>query len=511
MAEDKETTAAAKTNLTRVRLTRNNISVLGGFIALMSLVSILMLIAMDMLSGRDNPYLGILTYIIVPSFLVFGLVLIPVGMLWERRRRRKLAPDQIEPYPHLDLNNPRQRRRLLATVTALIVFLMISAGGSYQAYHYSESVGFCGQVCHTPMKPEFTAYQVSPHARVACVECHVGSGATWYARAKLNGAHQLVGVIFGDYPRPIPTPVKNMRPARETCEQCHWPEKYYGTQMKIFNHYGYDEANTLRQFRLLINVGGGSPTNGPVSGIHWHMNIANDISFISTDDHRQNISYVRQKDRYGNVVEYFGPGAQLTPEQIDSGEKRRMSCIDCHNRPTHIYLSPDQAINDSFSAGKLDVGLPYLKQQSVLALSQPYKSTDEAVGQIAASLDSYYKSKYPDVYANKGESIKQATREVQRIYQTYFFPEMKVNWQTYPNNVGHYYFQGCFRCHDGQHTSKDGKVIRSECNICHTVEGQTEGGRPVATNGTFSHPIDLSDKKWVNCTDCHTGKGLSTH
>src|SRR5205085_3287842 len=167
---------------------------------------------------------------------------------------------------------------MMSIIVILIVFLTISAGGSYQAYHFSESVAFCGTTCHTPMHPEYTAYQVSAHARVACVECHVGSGATWYARAKLNGAHQLYGVMFGNYKRPIPTPVHNMRPSTDTCEQCHWPQKFHGTMLKTFNLYGYDEANTLRQFRLLIKVGGGSPENGPVSGIHWHMNLSNEVS-----------------------------------------------------------------------------------------------------------------------------------------------------------------------------------------------------------------------------------------
>jgi hypothetical protein len=238
------------------------------------------------------------------------------------------------------------------------------------------------------------------------------------------------------------------------------------------------------------------------------MNIANEITYVSTDDHRQVIPWVRLKDRQGNVTEYTLKGAPVTPDQTAPDRQRRMDCVDCHNRPSHQYVPPDRAVNEGFVSGRLDVGMPYLKQQAVAALTKTYATTDEAMKEIEASLDGYYRKNYPDLYNSKPQAVRRAITEVQRIFKTYIFPEMKVDWQTHPDNIGHLYFQGCFRCHDGQHASKDGKLIRNECNICHTVLDQSEGGRPVPIKGNaFSHPLDI-DVNGTNCTDCHTGKGI---
>jgi nitrate/TMAO reductase-like tetraheme cytochrome c subunit len=289
----------ALTERKRPSLFRNYISFFGAAIVAASLSSIILLFLIELTSGGENPYLGIVTYVMLPGALITGLVIVFAGMHFERRRRRRLAPGEIPVYPSLDLNDPRRRRAFSTFLTVTFIFILMSAFGSYRAYEFSESVIFCGQTCHVPMKPEFTAYQASPHARVRCVECHVGGGAEWYVRAKLNGVHQLYGVLTGRYDRPIPTPVHNLRPANDTCAQCHWPQKFYGDEMRVFNHYGYDERNTPRQTRLLVHVGGGSPANGPVSGIHWHMNLGNEIEYIATDEHRQNIPWVRVKDGQG--------------------------------------------------------------------------------------------------------------------------------------------------------------------------------------------------------------------
>ncbi|HEY7543397.1 MAG TPA: NapC/NirT family cytochrome c, partial [Blastocatellia bacterium] len=299
------------------RLTRNFISMAGMAIVVASLTSIIFLFLTEMLATKSNPYLGIFTYIIFPGFLIFGLLLILLGMLIERRRRRRLSPDEMAAYPKIDLNDPRRRRSLLAFLGLTFLFIFVSAFGSYRAYEYTDSVAFCGQLCHSVMNPEFTAYQASPHARVRCVDCHVGPGADWYVRSKLSGLYQVYSVNFNKYPRPIPTPVHNLRPAQETCEQCHWPEKFFGAQLKVFNRYGYDEANTLRQIRMLINTGGGSPTTGLVTGIHWHMNIANEITYISSDDQRQTIPWVRMKDRQGNITDFMATGVEMSPEDIE--------------------------------------------------------------------------------------------------------------------------------------------------------------------------------------------------
>lgn len=492
-------------------LYRNYISFLGTAIALASLMSIVFLFLIEMTSGHEQPYLGIFTYLLFPSIMIFGLFIILAGMLIERRRRRKSTPEEIAAYPILDFNVPRQRRTFLVLLCAGFLFLFASAFGSYRVYEYSESVTFCGQACHV-MKPEFTAYNASPHAQVRCVECHVGGGAEWYVRAKLNGVHQLYAITFNTYHKPIETPVANMRPANETCAECHWSEKYHGDQLKVFNHYGYDEKNSLNQTRMLIKVGGGNPNTGQVGGIHWHMNISNEVTYIAADEKRQNIPWIRLKDANGNVTDYVSKDVQLSPQQVEQAPKRKMDCIDCHNRPAHKYLPPDKAIDNSFTANKLDASLPYLKLKAIEVLSKQYASTDEALNSISTNVNEYYQTNYAEIYAAKKDSINGAVTEIQRVYQTYFFPEMKTDWQTHADNIGHYKVQGCFRCHDGQHFSKEGKVIRNECNICHTTLDQTFDGKTlVAQNGQFQHPVNLGDKgNWL-CATCHKADRAFKH
>jgi hypothetical protein len=497
MSEIEETASKPPT------LFRNYISLIGAAIAIASLASVVLLFLLEITAPAPNPYMGILTYVVFPSALMFGLLVIAVGGMLERRRRRRLDPSEIAAYPKLDLNDPHARRAFFAFLLVMFLFISASAFGSYKAYEFSDSVSFCGQTCHTVMKPEFVAYQAGAHARVRCVDCHVGPGAGWYVRSKISGAYQLYSVTFKKYPRPITTPVHNLRPAPETCEQCHWPEKFFGAQLKVFNHYAYDEKNSLRQTRMLINVGGGSPATGLVTGIHWHMNIANEITYIATDDHRQVIPWVRIRDKQGNVTEYIDKNRPPTPDQIQNLPSRRMDCVDCHNRPAHVYLPPDVAVDQAFVAGRLDASVPYLKRQAVEVLSKPYNTTDEALRSIASNLDSFYRDNYTDAYSQKRESINRAVSEVQRIYQTYFFPEMKTDWQTHPNNIGHLHFSGCFRCHDGEHVSNTGKVIRNDCTTCHTVIYDSANLAASVKTGPYQHPVDLGGLADRKCETCH--------
>ncbi len=485
-------------------LIQNYISFFGLALVFACLASIFLLFLIE-LSGRESsPYVGIFAWVILPSFLVFGLAVVIFGMIRERRRRRSLSPDEVPSYPTLDLNDPRRRKVFLTFLGFTFLFVSVSAFGSYRAYEHTESVEFCGQTCHAVMKPEFVAFQNSPHARLHCVDCHVGSGPGWYVKAKLNGVHQLYAVTFNTFDRPIKTPVANMRPANDTCAHCHWPNKAWGTQLKSFDRYAYDEKNTLRQVRLLLNVGGGSPETGTSSGIHWHMNIANEIDFISTDDRRQVIPWVRIKDRNGNVTTYVSNNSTLTADQIESASKRRMDCIDCHNRPAHIYNPPDVALDSAFAANRLDVSLPYLKRQAAEALNKSYNTEEEALKSIASSLDSFYRNYYPSVYSEKRTSVDSGIAEVQRIFKTNFFPEMKTDWQAHPDNIGHLRSSGCFRCHDGEHVSNNGKVIRNDCVICHTT--LFDSARAPEKNprvGNFQHPVDLGALAERKCESCH--------
>lgn len=497
------TTDDRSTNPRIPGLLQNFVSLVGMAIVAASLVSVTLLFLIEITAESENPYIGILTYIIFPAILFFGLCVMTLGAILERRRRRLSAPDAIAAYPKLDLNDTRTRRGFMRFLVITFFFIAASAFGSYRAFEYTESVAFCGQTCHTVMEPEFTSYKAGSHAKVTCVECHVGSGAGWYARSKLSGAYQLYSVTFDKYSRPIGSPVHNLRPAPETCGQCHWPEKFFGAQMKVFNHYKNDENNTLHQLRMLINVGG-SNVKGESTGSHWHVNPANEVSYISTDKQRQVIPWVRMKDRDGNITEFVDRSQQLTLEQIANSPKRTMDCVDCHNRPAHQYLPPDLAVDQSFTAGALDTSIPYLKQKAVEALNGPYQTNPEAVDAIRAGLIDFYSTNYKDYYLQNQQSIENAIAEIQRIYQTYYFPEMKTNWQTHPNNAGHLYFQGCFRCHDGQHVSPTGRVITNDCNVCHTTI--FDSAAPATENmktGPFQHPIDLGGLEGRSCQSCH--------
>lgn len=485
-------------------LLRNYISLAGAAIALACLASIVLLFLVDITGRRSSPYIGIFAWVLIPAILVCGLIAVAIGALRERRRRRKLLPDGGETYPSINLNDPKARKVFLVFAGIAVMFIAISAFGSFQAYEHTESVAFCGQTCHTVMKPEFVAFQNSPHARLECVDCHVGEGARWYVKSKLNGVHQLYAVTFNTFEKPIKTPVLNMRPANDTCAHCHWSEKFMGSKLRVFDRYAYDQNNTRREIRLLMNVGGGNPDTGPVSGIHWHMNLNNQIDFIATDARRQVIPWVQARDRNGNVTVYVAPNSTLTSEQIANAPKRRMDCIDCHNRPAHIYNPPDVALDHAFAANRLDPSLPYLKRQAVEALSKSYTTNDEAVKTIASSMSDYYRTNYSALYSEKRASVDGAIKEIQRIYQVNFFPEMKTDWQAHPNNIGHLISSGCFRCHDGEHKSNTGKVISNDCNICHTV--LYDSARPAEQNaqtGSFKHPVDLGSLASRKCETCH--------
>lgn len=474
---------------------------LTGFVVMIgSLFSFILLLLLDAMAHFANPYVGILTYLVAPAFLVFGIGLAVLGALLRHRQIVKT----VGPFAPLriDLTLPRDRKRFGLFLAASVIFLLVSAVGSYRSYNYTESVQFCGQACHGVMKPEFVTYSHSPHARVACAECHIGKGATWYVRSKLSGTYQVYATTADKYPRPIPTPVKNLRPAQETCEECHWPKKFVGNVERTFNYFLGDETNTPFTVRMLLKVGGGDPTHGPVGGIHWHMNVGNRIEYLAADESRQKIPWVRMINDQGVVTEFRSP--RFT-NAVDEAQVRTMDCMDCHNRPAHRYESPNSAVNLAISLGKIDRSLPYVKTNAVYALTRSYTNTTQALQGIATMLA----EKYPaDKYANCQSSVQGAIKAVQEIYSDNFFPEMKASWQVYPENIGHKEWPGCFRCHDGAHKTADGKrtIKASDCNTCHIILAQGSGSDlnlMLNPNGQkFKHPGDEVDGA---CNDCHTG------
>src|SRR6185295_276940 len=277
-------TESGTPRMPRLGIFRNWLSLSGIVIVLGSLFAFLLLSLIDTLAHVSNPYVGILTYLVAPAFLFFGLALVALGVILRRRKARKAGEiPGVLPVFQVDLSRPRDRKLLGWFLAASTLFLFVTAVLSYHTYHYSESVQFCGQACHTVMKPELITYQHGSHARVACVECHIGPGAEWFVKAKISGTYQVYAVAFNKYPRPVPTPIKNLRPAQETCEQCHWPKKFVGNLDRTYNYFLGEETNTPFSVRLTMKVGGGDPTHGPVGGIHWHMNVGNKVQYVATD------------------------------------------------------------------------------------------------------------------------------------------------------------------------------------------------------------------------------------
>ena len=493
----------------RPSLLQNWISAVGLIIAAGSFFAVICLLAIDFFAHFPNPYMGILTYFVAPVFLIAGLTLAVVGVVRERRRRVRLAAGAAAFFPLIDLNKPRHRKALGGIAGFGALFLLLTAIGSYRSYHFTESRQFCGQTCHAVMKPEFTAYQNSPHARVSCTECHIGPGAGWFVRSKLSGTYQVYATLFDKFPRPIPTPIKNLRPAQETCEQCHWPKKFFGSVERENHHFLGDQSNTEWTVRLLMKIGGGDPTEGPVGGIHWHMNIGHRVEYIHTDEQRQVIPWLRVTATDGGVTVYESKDKPLKPEEIAAAPIRRMDCMDCHNRPSHIFRSPDRAVDIAISTGRIDRRIPFIKKQAVEVLAAEYKTTAEALQRIPTLLKAYYEKEHAGFLKENRKLLDDAIAEVLRIYQTNFFPEMKVNWRTYPNDIGHSISIGCFRCHDGKHVSAEGRVVSKECRTCHTIIAQGRGQQlaNISADGLeFEHAVDIGDLwKEMNCAECHTG------
>ena len=477
-------------------LIRNWISLAGAVIATGSFFAFLLLFALDIFAEHANPYMGILAYVVAPGFLFLGVVLVLLGYWIHLRQERRVLPDAPPVALTIDLSRSRDRKILAVFVTGSVVFLFMTAVGSYQTYHYTESVDFCGKACHMPMDPEFVTSQNSAHARVDCVACHVGSGATAYLKTKISGVRQLYGLMTNSFARPIQLNPTKLRPARETCEQCHWPQKFTGGFERTFRHFLADEKNTPFSVRMLLNVGGGDPHRGPVGGIHWHVNPANKVEYVSADEQQRVIPWIRHTNEKGVVTEYRNPEfkGDVTKLPIHT-----MDCIDCHNRPSHKFLSPNAAVDTSIASGRIDRNLPWVKAKVVDALVQPYATNAEALQKIDASL----RAAYPKI-----PSLDALIAEAQSIYSANFFPEMKADWRSYPDHLSHKEWDGCFRCHDGKHKTADGKISikADDCKACHLILGQgndEESQKLNAKGYNFVHMDgEYSD---FSCSECHTG------
>ena len=390
-----------------------------------------------------------------------------------------------------------------------VVTISLLVSGAY-VWDYTNSPPFCGETCHT-MPPEYAAYQLSPHSRVACVECHIGRefiGNQIFRKA--GDVKHVVAVTFNTYEYPIRA--KGMRPAPEICEKCHSPEKFSDDSLRVKQHYTPDLENTPYSIYLILKTGGGTKRVGLGRGIHWH--IENDVQYFATDELDQNIPYVRVTNDDGSIDEYVDIQSGFNSASVKDDELKSMDCITCHNRISHTIPFPDQAVDNALSRGVIADDIPDIRRIGAEILSIEYIDQDQALDSIS-KLENYYESTFPEFYSSNQEKVAQAITELQNIYTTSVFEEQEINWATHPNNVGHNNSPGCFRCHDGKHLNSDDEAVRLECNLCHSIP-------VVAGTEDFVADIEISrgpepeshfNPNWIalhrdvfdpSCEGCHT-------
>ncbi len=490
-----------------VGLHNNPMSYAGQVIIIVGLLLILAALAWQLSVGPGSPYLGILAFVVFPGIVFIGIFLFLWGGRRESARRRKDPTRVSAAYPRLDLNDPHLRRRFTVVIVVFISGLALLAFVAYNAFLFTESVTFCADICHSVMEPEGVSHTISPHARVGCVACHVGTGASWYVRSKLSGVRQLFAVTFNTYPRPIPTPVANLRPARDTCEECHWPQAFLGTITRTLPDYQLDAVNSLQYFTLGLKVGGGlNPAQ--TGGIHWHVDPSVEVSFVAADEKLQVVPWVRVKRHDGTVDTYVSQDTTATAADLARETQHLMDCLDCHNRATHQFGDPDDLLDDALAGGMLPADLPSLKRVSLQALTARYATEEEARRRIPETIQSFYRTQYPSVAAASAAQIRQATEQVTFIWTHHVFPSMNVQWGTYYNNVGHKQWPGCFRCHDGRHVNQKGELLSRDCALCHT-----QPQRRIPLTGVPLewvqpqpdwHPMALTGKHaTILCDQCH--------
>lgn len=464
------------------RLWSNWITLLGSVIVSASALTTLAALAIDLTSDKGlNAYASTVIFLVMPGLLALGLVLIPLGLLRERRRRR--GPEQpVESDSVLSafaraMESQTVRRRVAFVMVATVLNVLIFSTVTYRAVTFMDTPAFCGGVCHGVMQPEYDAYKQSPHSQVACVECHIGSGASSLVAAKLSGLRQVWGVATGSFQRPIKTPVHGMRPASETCGHCHQSSRMSGTRLAFRVHFKEDEANTPQVTAMTLNLGGQDPRDGHWSGIHFHASSTSQIRYEVLDEKRQTVGKI-QKLEGGKIVKEW-----LPPPERAAGAKvlglRTMDCVDCHNRATHVYDdTPRSGVTRAFVEGKLDRKVPWLFQTS-LAVLEAQPPREQAEAQFRTALEDRYGQAHPQ-QKPPSEKLDQAAHALALVYQRNVYPAMKLSWGNYPTQIGHGgpdpgQFKGqCFRCHAGDHHTADGQELSSKCELCHEVVAKDE-------------------------------------
>ncbi|HPF71666.1 MAG TPA: NapC/NirT family cytochrome c [Candidatus Krumholzibacteria bacterium] len=434
-----------------------------------------------------NAYVGLVSYMALPAFFILGLVFIPLGWWQFRRASGRTMRDLLDERFPQEMTRPKRLGSSLVGMIAVLtlVNIMFLGLGGARMLHFMDGPEFCGTACHGVMEPEWMAYQNSPHAHVRCVDCHVGEGADALIDAKLNGLWQVVSATFDLYDRPIPTPVHQLRPARETCEKCHWPDKFYGERITTITKFAQDEASTPSYTTLALKVGSGS---ADMSGtIHWHIAAENEVRYEAADDARLTMRWVevRRGDRYHRFTNRTLDAAPDVPGE--PAAVRSMDCVDCHNRATHIYQDPEAAVDQALAAGRLSRELPYAKRTALAALLGSWSDKESALQGIESTVRGTY-ARTPGAGIGMLREADAMTAELQAIYARNVFPHMNVTWNTYVSHLGHKGKGGCFRCHNADMVDETGQAVPYDCTLCHSILALDS-----ATPFRFLQPIEAND------------------
>ena len=435
---------------------RNPLSIAGAWITTLSVCAFLTYLVLDQFGLLASPYAGLFGFMVVPAFFVFGLVLIPIG-IWREARRRRAGHGPWQ-WPAFDLGQSRTRAIVAVVAGLTIVNIAIVAVASVGAVHYSESNAFCGQVCHVPMEPEFTTHRLSPHSRIRCVECHVTPTTSGFLTAKLNGTRQLYELVTNTYDRPIPSPRDRIPVPAATCERCHAPMEPEREIKRAFREHKDNERSTEITTTLMMFSGRS----------HWHARPDLVVEYVATDKTLSTIPYVKVTDG-GKTTEYFAENVTAPP----AGQPvRRMDCLDCHNRPAHtLSATPAQVVDRAIVQGEISTKIPFVRSQMVEALSEEHPAGTDASQAIVDRLTKVFGTSTPEA--------RQTVQVARRLYRENVFPRMKVTWGTYTNQLFHVNDTGCFRCHDDAHTVKGDpeKKVRQDCELCHK-EQEPSGEAP---------------------------------
>ncbi len=451
----------------------NPLSTFGTVLTTVSGFALVLLFGLDLSGLTLNPYAGAFLLVGLPALFVLGLLLIPFGLWWSRRRGRAVPLRPLGEAVGELFATPAGRRKLLVVGALTVLNVLLIGGASQRALAWMSSPSFCGTACHGVMEPEWVTYHDAPHAQVACVDCHVGSGATFFVRSKIDGLRQVWRTLTDTYTRPVPAPVHSLRPSKDTCEQCHWSDRWHGDRAILRSHTDADQANTERVNVLVLKLGGKHPTKRAYEGIHWHADPALEVRYEALDPQRTRVGTITVR-RGGKVVKEF----RRPKAEGAAVETRTMDCIDCHNRPTHVFdASPRHALDRGFASGLLPRDVPWLKELGEPVLAAVAGNREAAEGALRQALEQAYREKHAEAVP-EAAALDRAARGLAAVWRHNVFPGRGVTWGTYPNHIGHQTdspaLHGCFRCHDDEHVTSDGQKLSGECEVCHETIAQDE-------------------------------------